>query len=220
MAARLVPWAVAFAMTQCLVVSPCVLAEDLALYVVGTAYAQENKELLYREYHYCSDDALQCEVEYRDDSNAQITHKTLDYRQSLTSPELFVKAYRQEADQLLAISDIEELVVDAGFDNFVRSKWLDLSTGLAVVFPFQSLGFDKPLKMRAVKVDPEGCGQANVCLSVRLDSWLLGLITSPIDLVYSRDKRRLLQFSGISNIRGLSGEPLNVDIQYRYSSED
>ncbi|MFT4822567.1 MAG: hypothetical protein ACJASY_002502 [Halioglobus sp.] len=203
----------------CLCSSASVFADDLALRVVGNAYGQGEKELLYREYHYCSSDALQCKVEYRDDSDELITHKMLDYRQSLNSPELFVKAYREEVDQSLALSNVEELVVDAGFDNFVRSKWEDLVTGEAVIFPFQPLGFDKPFKMRAMESDDAACDRVQLCLTVRVDSWLLGLLASPIELVYSRDERRLLRFSGVSNIRGVRGESLNVDIDYLYFAE-
>lgn len=193
-----------------------VVADDMTLQIVGNAYDQGETELLYREYHYCSSDALQCKVEYRDDSDELITHKILDYRQSLNSPELFVKAYREELDQRLALSNSEELVVDAGFDNFVRSKWEDLATGAAVVFPFQPLGFDKPFTMRAAERDEEGCAELQLCLTVRLDSWWLGLLANPIELVYDREERRLLKFSGVSNIRGMRGESLNVDIEYLY----
>ena len=161
--------------------------DELPLYVVGSAYDRDSQELLYSEYHYCSTDALQCKVEYIDDSDELITHKILDYSRSLNSPELFVKAYRKEEDQRLAVSDIEDVVVDAGFDNFVRSRWDDLAGGTAVIFPFQPLGFDKPLTMRASKRDSKSdeseCAESNLCLIVRVDSWLLGLIARPIELV-------------------------------------
>ena len=216
---------VAVAMFQIPLLSSPALAEDLSLYVVGTAYDRDSKELLYTEYHYCSTDALQCKVEYKDDSSKPITHKVLDYRGGLNSPELFVKAYREEEEQRFSASDIEELVVDAGFDNFVRSRWQDLVGGLAVKFSFQPLGFDKPLLMRASERKADGkrpdetCGETDLCLTVQVDSWLLGLIAKPIELVYSRETRRLLSFSGVSNIKGTRGESLYVDISYRYSSD-
>lgn len=215
--------ALAVALLQTLSFSSTAFAEDFPLYVVGNAYDRDSKELLYSEYHYCSIDALQCKVEYQDGASEPITHKILDYRRSLNSPELFVKAYREEEDQRFAVSDTEDLVVDAGFDNFVRSQWENLAGGAAVVFPFQPLGFDKPLTMRAsernTKRSELECSESKLCLTVRVDSWFLGLIASPIELVYSRGDRRLLSFSGVSNIRGTRGEPLYVDINYRYSAE-
>ena len=45
---------------------------------------------------------------------------------------------------------------------------------------------------------------------------ILGLLTEPISLAYSREKKNLLRYQGISNIRNAEGGTLAVDILYRY----
>ena len=63
------------------------------------------------------------------------------------------------------------------------------------------------------------CPGDELCLEIALDSWFLGLLVDPIELVYSRSARQLLRFQGVSNIRGEKGESLNVDIHYQYGDE-
>ena len=111
------------------------------------------------------------------------------------------------------------MVIDAGFDNFVRSRWDELISGNSVQFPFLGVGFDKPINMRAIREKPANCDDDKVCLSIGLNSWLLGMLVDPIKLSYSRESRELLWFSGISNIVGESGETLSVDIHYQYESD-
>ena len=70
--------------------------------------------------------------------------------------------------------------------------------------------------MRADRADQQACSQDELCLEIKVDSWLLGILASPIELAYSREDRKLLRFSGVSNIKGKNGESLHVDILYAY----
>jgi len=203
----------------CISPSGPAVASGLTLYVIGEAREPNSAEVLYFERHYCSLDLLQCEIEYKDASGEAITRKTLNYRGSPNNPEVFVEAYRQESEALVAVSGADGVVVDAGFDNFVRSHWQELSSGDVVVFPFQALGFDEPFTMRAAMSESEECSARQLCLSVRLDSWLLNWLANPINLVYSTQSRRLLRFEGTSNIRAENGESMDVIIEYSYLSD-
>ena len=90
---------------------------------------------------------------------------------------------------------------------------------VARVYAFLVAGFKKPLNMRA-DLDTSGdCHQAQLCLEINLDSWLLGMLVPPIELAYSRENRKLLRFRGVSNIKGENGESLNVDIYYQYDNK-
>ena len=198
---------------------PGIAEEYSAPNVVGTAYDRTSGIFLYTERHFCSADRLSCKVEYRDSFGAMIAEKKLDYRLSLIGPALEIKDYRQALELSVPASEREELVIDAGFDNFVRSRWDELISGNSVQFPFLGVGFDKPINMRAIREKPANCDDDKVCLSIGLNSWLLGMLVDPIKLSYSRESRELLWFSGISNIVGESGETLSVDIHYQYESD-
>lgn len=186
--------------------------------VIGSAYDLEDGRHLYSEYHSCADDDSKCVVDYRDTAGQLIASKKLNYAAGLTQPSLIFKDHRTGVDTRIASQYQDGLVVDAGFDNFLRSQWEVLVTGDTVRFPFLVPGFDEPLKMR-VSVDPSiSCAAEKLCLEIRPDSWMLGLLADPINLIYSRDNRRLLRYQGLSNIRGENRESLLVDIEYQYEA--
>ncbi|GAB5453419.1 MAG: hypothetical protein Hals2KO_37470 [Halioglobus sp.] len=190
-------------------------ASVLPLFATGEAYASQSGEFLYLEMHFCREDGLLCEVQYRDGEGGVLATKFLDYQRSAVAPQVVLQVERlQEKRELLPPPDAEH-VVDAGFDNYVRSQWDALLAGQRVTFRFQPMGFDRPFAMRA-EVRNEDCDALHLCLQVRVDSWLLGLVAKPLQLVYSRDSRRLLQYSGVSNLRNAEGETPEVDIRYRY----
>jgi hypothetical protein len=203
-----------------IVMASIAFAEEAAVAtVVGTAYDQKSGNLLYTEQHFCNVENRLCTVEYRDNFGAMIAQKHLDFSESLIGPSLVMTDYRQAIELSFPASEVDDMVVDAGFDNYVRSKWDELFSGSPVRFPFLVVGFDKPLNMRANREDTPGCDDDKLCLSISLDSWLLGMLTDPIELSYSRDSRRLLRFSGMSNIKGAAGETLTVDIDYSYEND-
>jgi len=187
--------------------------------VVGTAYDKDTGSILYTEHHSCTDEGRICTVQYRDTAGVTIANKTLDYRHSLFSPALTMSDFRADLELTLPAGADNNVVVDAGFDNYVRSIWKQLELGETVRFPFLVAGFDEPISMRVGPTTSGSCDSAVLCLEVRIDSWLLGMLADPIELSYSRVDRTLLRFSGVSNIKGTDGESLNVDIHYRYEDE-
>lgn len=184
--------------------------------IVGEAFDARTGELLYREIHDCSEDGTSCVVDYRDVAGQAIAFKQLDYSGSPYGPGLVMRDLRGETEHVVPVADSRELVVDAGFDNFVRSRWDELASGETVKFPFQVVGFDRPFQMKARAADREDCTADSLCITVEIDSWLLGLVADPIELAYSRDTRRLLRFVGVSNLRNDEGKSPKVDIRYYY----
>lgn len=187
-----------------------------AMSVVGEAYDVENGELRYREIYRCSTAGDRCVVEYEDPAGELIARKVVDYQRSLHSPSLQVQDLRQGTTVSIEGDSREEVVIDAGFDNYVRLRWDDLMGGMTVRFPFLVVGREKPLKMTASKMEPAACPAQRMCFRVALDNWLLGKLLTPIRLEYDADNRRLLQFEGVSNIRDVDGKSQRVRIDYRY----
>ncbi len=187
--------------------------------ILGKAYGKNTGAFLYSEQHFCSEQHLLCTVEYSDVSGEVFAKKRLDFRQSLVGPSLVMSAYRNQKEISIPASQNDELVIDAGFDNFVRGSWEELNDGKQISFPFLPVGFDKPLKMKALRSEKVGCEAQQLCLDIKLDSWILAMIVDPIELSYSRSNKRLLHFSGMSNIRDKDGETQNVDIYYEYLEE-
>lgn len=184
--------------------------------VIGEAFHQTSGSLLYRELYFCDDLQLQCTVEYRGENGEMFASKAIDYRDSRRAPSLQLQDFRN--DKVVELDSVvdAELVIDAGFDNYVRQRWDELARGEEVVFPFLVVGREEPIDMRASLAQEKPCQPAQLCLEIRLNSWLLGMVVDPIHLVYDRERQRLLQFSGVSNLRDAAGKSQSVDIRYSY----
>lgn len=187
--------------------------------VVGEAYTVDGSELRYRETHSCTASGEECLVEYRYPEGKLFARKHINYSESQQSPSLRIEDLRAGETVLIDRAFDEEVVVDAGFDHYVRLRWTELADGEGVNFPFLVAGRDKPLKMLARKDDDGSCPARRLCLEITLDNWLLAAIVSPIELEYDEASRRLLQFKGISNIRDDEGKSQDVRIIYRYADE-
>ncbi|AQA18581.1 hypothetical protein BST95_10385 [Halioglobus japonicus] len=183
--------------------------------IVGEARSPDGDELLYRELHHCNADGRLCEITYVDPDGETIGVKSLDYTLALPAPMVSMHDIRR--GRTMTTPQIIEpgVVVDAGFDNYVRERWDDLRTGDGVTFPFLVLGRNKPLMMRAVNI-PNSCDDGMTCLSVTLDAWWLSMLVKPIELAYDSE-RRLVMFAGVSNIPDERGKGQDVVIRYRYA---
>lgn len=183
--------------------------------IIGEARGVGEGDFRYSEHHSCSQDGWQCTVEYRDLSGGVFARKAVDYANGLHSPTLVMEDFRLGNTRRLEGNYGEGVVVDAGFDHYVRHRWEELTAGEKIEFPFLIVGRDKPLQMSARLDEERNCEPERVCLLVTLDMWLVSLLVEPIRLVYD-EQRRLVQFRGVSNIATEEGESQSVEINYRY----
>jgi hypothetical protein len=216
-------------------------ASQLKVETIGYAYDLDSEQLLYSETHCVSDDALMREVAYRDSQNALIAFKALNYNAGPTLPEFMqnnintsdsVKVELRQGDVVMTFADAlteavrqetkkpdsqVPLVVDAGFDAFVKANWDDLLAGSskAFQFPFAAREMLVDLKIAGAPCSYES--ESDQCFTLELDNWLLKVLADPIELGYDRAERRLTRFRGASNITDAEGEGMLVDIRYRYT---
>lgn len=206
--------------------------------VTGTAYLSGSKQLVYRETHFYSADRLTHRVEYRDSQGEWLAEKTIDYRTGLTTPEFEIthipmkqrrKIYWSQGNITVTSQILEAdkqsvaqirprypLVIDAGFDTFIRKHWNTLTQGNSFEFYF-------PLPQRAklirLKVRQIPCSIPAIerhCFQLLPANAFLRLITEPVELGYRLLDRRLIHYRGLSNIEDKHGEDLHVDIFYEY----
>jgi hypothetical protein len=188
--------------------------------IIGIARDSTGQTELYQEHYYCEAAASACSVFYLDPAQQLIASKVIDYQLSLQAPSLLFIDYR--GDRELAVQGpgtIDDLVIDAGFDNYIRKRWQQLQAGESVFFPFLPADRSQPLAMELTTSDDADCDQTELCLEVSLDSWWLRALVQPIKLSYSRDNQRLLRFRGISNISDPDGNSQTVDISYQYPEQ-
>jgi hypothetical protein len=162
---------------------------------------------------------------------AAFARKQVDYSVSTTAPAFelvdarsgYREGARHEADRvaLFAIEargreragnvDLADtLVIDAGFDEFVRRHWDALLGGERV-----HLDFALPARANAYRfmVQRHGDRPGELVLRLQLRGWLAWLAPN-IDVAYSLADRRLLRYEGPSNLREPAGRQAVVRIDF------
>lgn len=208
----------------CLLALANSVAADVAY--VGEARDPERNTLRYEEHHLVRvADGRPRErlVSYRCPGGALFARKQVDYGAALAAPAFtlddgrfgyregarrddeattaFFRANADSAERSKRVVTSAPLVIDAGFDEFVRAHWDALQDGdtLAVDFlvpsRLESLGF----KLRRTGTTRIAGAPASV---FRLSlGGLIGFFAPDIEVSYRDADRRLMRFEGLTNIR-------------------
>ena len=219
-------------------------AETSQSFSVGEAFAMDSEELLYRETHCQNDDNLKRIVFYNNPEGESIAYKSIDYRNGFSTPSFEQISFHTGEKTAVTIDDnvvtlsytdsnneqtqkrFEKnkysdlpMVIDAGFDAYIRENWDNLVSGVQQKFQF-------PLVTRSalveLQVSASNCSyqtKDNQCFKLEMSNWLYRMLASPIELGYSRQNRQLMRYRGLSNIEDENGDGLNVDIRYAYGEK-
>ena len=208
---------------------------------VGEAFAIDSEELLYRETHCQSDDKLKRDVLYKNPDGEPIAYKSIDYRNGFSTPSFkqtnfqtseetkvtvdknmvtlsFTDVNREQTQKTFeknAFSDLP-MVIDAGFDAYIRENWDSLVSGEEQQFQF-------PLVTRTalieLQVSASSCSfesENSQCFTLEMSNWLYRMLADPIELGYDLSEKHLIRYRGLANIEDENGKGLDVDIRYYY----
>jgi hypothetical protein len=207
----------------------------------GVARDPESNVVLYRERHWLrsvGDRPVERLVLYLCPDGRPFGRKQVDYRRSASAPAFrFDDSRSGYAEGLRDVHGPEvffqpaggtektaallstRLVVDAGFDEFIRSRWPALLAGAAV-----PLDFALPARQESMGFTVRRVGAATVAgepawlFRLRLGG-VLGWVAPHIDVSYGQQSRRLLRFEGVSNVRDDDGrKPLIARIDFAQPS--
>lgn len=206
--------------------------------VIGEAYDTDSKELLYVEKHRYVE-GNKHEVKYYNADGELFAEKLLSYGQYEQAPAFeqtndlrgeWIKVtdngdklkveYREKEDSVVFDKSIkvnDHLLVDAGFDRYVKMHWDALMSN-------QKMEIDYLVPSRLTTVGFEvgrvdclaGTREGAVCFAIEPTSWFVSLAVDPITVAYDSDSRNLLRFNGRGNIASGSGKYQTVDIHYQY----
>lgn len=210
----------------------------------GEARALEGGALLYTEHHVVRHESgapVERWVLYRCPSGEAFARKHVRYGEPPYAPQfekedvrfgyvegfsrgriagdVFFRRSSADARQQEGIALGESLVVDAGFDEFVRAKWPLLQEGKAVPLRFlvpsrlSAYGF-KVRKTGEQELFGDTVSHYQLALS-----GLLGWFADAIEVSYRQSDRRLMRFAGLSNIRKSPDENLQVEILFPPQAE-
>jgi len=206
----------------------------------GYARSLDGRDLLYVESHAVSGGGGADEtrvVLYRCSAgSAPFARKELDYARDRIAPafafedarsgfaeglkrdarglEVFERAGANAKLRRETLSHAGALVADAGFDEFVRTRWDALERGASAEVPFlvpsrlDSVNF-KVRKVSEATIEGEAANVFRLSVAGPL-GWLL----SDIDVSYRKRDRQLMRYRGITNIRDASGEMLQAQIDF------
>ncbi len=203
---------------------------------IGFATSLDSGQSLFREQHLLRRDGdgapLERLVVYRCMDDTPFARKLVDYRGAPYAPafqlvdvrlgyregvlrdagEARVFIDRPNAAKQTAPLPSGALVIDAGFDQWVRSEWPRLTAGERVPMAFLVPSRLTSYAFNVYEVGDEGAARR---FRLRLGG-LLGWIAPHIDVVYAEADRRLLRFEGLSNLRNDAGDgQLKVRIEFR-----
>ncbi len=205
----------------------------------GFAYDRRSGELLYTEQHRMAftEQTLQSHrVRYLDPDGEVFVEKTLDYSRHPYAPDFDLHDLRDGYREGGAVTDEgyrlyrqdregapqrdarvrlgPELVVDAGFDRYVKAHLPELLEQERGQFRMAVPGHLTSLRFRIRLLDREPLfGLPAVSFRVEPAS-LLRLFTDHIDITYDSSTGRLLRYVGISNIRDSQGDRHDVRIDF------
>ena len=221
---------------------PPARAADLTF--TGRAHDLETGALLFVESHAVSGSGSPGEtrvVSYRCANGATFARKTLDYRVARLAPAFALddarsgvseglersaggaRVFERARDATLRskpLRDMAELVADAGFDEFVRTRWDELEAGAALVAPFLVPSRLDTVNFRVRKAGEttiEGRAVSVFRLSVASP---LGWFLPDIEVSYRQGDRRLLRYRGVTNIRDSDGDLLSAQIDFSDADRD
>jgi hypothetical protein len=214
-------------------------AEPVAAEYVGIASALDDGRELYREQHFVERDAsgrgvrvvlyvcpdgrayARKRVTYSDWAGAP-AFELLDARDGWLERvaradgalRVTVRVSADGRERSADISPPEGLVVDAGFDDFVRLKWDRLSAGERVDFAFLVPSRLAVMRFKVKRhMATELDGEAATVIRLSLGAWY-GFLLPHIDVTYRDASRRLGRFEGLTNQRQPGGEHLMARIDF------
>lgn len=199
-------------------------------YEEGLARNPESRQGIYTEHHWIRfNETAPVErlVVYRCMDGTAFARKRVNYQPSAQAPAFeFIDARKGYIEGLRyiqnkaalwhrssgkqpeknAVLTVQNLVADAGFNEFIRNNWLKLRTGAAL-----PIRFAVPTRLQAYKFnlkqtnESQFAGVPAVTYELKL-SGLLSLLADPIEVTYEKSTQRLLRFQGLSNLRDDAGE--------------
>lgn len=203
--------------------------------MVGNAYDIKTKQLLYTERHSTGMEGQQQvmrstyldpqgevianrTVTYSDDkvSHYQLQQSSINYTESIHrndgSIEISVTENIEKGAKTNSINNAEEVVIDAGFSDFIVQNWDELLQGEPIKFKFASTS-----RMDIVNLQVRFDEQLDdtVMFSMTAANPFLRMLLTPISVGYTTDSKELAYYKGVSNLQDEDGDYYDVEIRFQ-----
>lgn len=206
----------------------------------GNAYDLASGELYYTEEHQeirQGGTHTSTLILYKNPEGKLIAKKELDFKTGYLSPSFTQHDFRDGYLEGVEVSDQsvkvlfrkshqhemetsklevpQPLVVDGGFNYFVKKNWNTLSEGKTLQFNFVVPAEQDYFSFRLSKTkEMKYKDKQAIVFKMELENFILRQLLSPVLLTYDVDTKRLLKFEGISNINNAKGKSYFVKLVY------
>jgi len=109
----------------------------------------------------------------------------------------------------------EDIIIDAGFDAYIRANWGSFELQPDQRFRFAIAGQPRLIQMEVSRVESDAEGAS---FTVTPSNWVIRLLLPSISLRYDAS-RQLTRYQGFSNLKR-SGESRNVEISFEHYQLD
>ena len=153
-------------------------------------------------------------VDYRHGSQYGVEAGEGDQLQMFTQKSLNAPIKRKRVDA-------DELVIDAGFDEFIQTHWQALfekDQARSFEFPFAKRRMMIKMKLESDACEPVIVGTA--CLSLSMRNPLFNLIAGKTQVRYHMGNKQLLGFDGLSPLASKEHKPLKVRVGFDYTNPE
>ena len=204
----------------------------------GIAKNISTLNMLYEEVHneiFTADKHNKTETMFLDENKKIIASRTLDFSDSKISPKYSLEDYRTGGYEAVTVQNgafliqykensnsetISKLlnvpdpaVVDGGFNYFVKAKWNQLMSGETVNFNYISTARQEYYRFQ-ITIENSTISSNTVNMKMEPTNYFLRALLDPIYITYNKNTRRIVQYSGISNIKDNEGKAQMAVLTY------
>jgi hypothetical protein len=172
-------------------------------------------------------------IQYKDSAGAVIAKKTINYSGNKVTPvfeqndyrdgytegvsftgDKLVLKFRKSNKETLKTKSIDRpanLVVDGGFNYYIKGNWAELAAGNTKVFNF---AVPSQLDYFSFRLYKDSQQNDEIVFKMEPDNYLLRKLVDPIRVTYKVSTRRIIKYEGLSNINDKKGKSYLVKIMY------
>ncbi|MCC5815386.1 MAG: hypothetical protein JJT78_11565 [Leptospira sp.] len=222
------------------------LSQDKPISIRSLAYDFKSGKFLYSENHteyYNSGTHNYSIVKYKDPKEKVIAQKKIEFGKKRTQPDFFLEDFRtgyydkarlnnastqsftlehqrskEQGQKSKTIQVPGLVVVDGGFDYFIRDNFEDVSSGKTIKGNFVLTNRLDYFQCRVKKTkDLTYKGRDAVQFVLTPENFIIRSIADKIIVTYDKKTKRLLEYIGISNLQDDSGDDFpKVKIVFKY----
>lgn len=172
-------------------------------------------------------------IQYKDSAGVVIAKKIINYTGNKVTPSFEQNDYRDgymegisfagnklifkfrknksESVKTKSISIPDNLVVDGGFNYYIKGNWDRLVSGETKVFNF---AVPSQLDYFSFRLYKESQKNDAVVFRMEPDNFVLRKLVDPIRVTYNMSTKRIVKYEGLSNINDKKGKSYLVKIMY------